>query len=91
MNSAAALPLAGGSISPRAFRTIVEVVHSYCGIALGPDKQNLVANRLRKRLVVLGLRTYDDYCDGTGNQNSVFHEISLSLSVNSERPRPRHL
>ncbi len=63
MNTAAALPLAGGSISPRAFRTIVEVVHSYCGIALGPDKQNLVANRLRKRLVVLGLRTYDDYCD----------------------------
>jgi len=63
VNSAAALPLAGGSISARAFRTLVEVVHSYCGIALGPDKQNLVANRLRKRLMVLGLQTYDDYCD----------------------------
>lgn len=63
MNSAAALPLAGGSISARAFRTLVEVVHGYCGIALGPDKQNLVANRLRKRLNTLGLRTYDEYCD----------------------------
>ncbi len=51
-----------GGISTRAFRTLTSIVHSYCGIALGPDKQALVANRLRKRLLALGLESYEDYC-----------------------------
>lgn len=56
-------PLAGSTISARAFRTLAGVVHGYCGIALGDDKQHLVANRLRRRLTVLGLETYDEYCE----------------------------
>jgi acetylornithine deacetylase/succinyl-diaminopimelate desuccinylase-like protein len=35
---------AGGTvISARAFRTLAGIVHAYCGVALGPDKHNLVA------------------------------------------------
>lgn len=55
---------AGGTvISARAFRTLAGIVHAYCGVALGPDKHNLVANRLRRRLQALGLASYDEYCD----------------------------
>ena len=53
---------AGSRISPGAFRALANIVHDYCGIALGPEKQELVATRLRKRLNELGLATYDDYC-----------------------------
>lgn len=56
-------PVAGSGISARAFKTLAGVVHGYCGIALGDDKHNLVANRLRRRLTALGLGTYDEYCE----------------------------
>ena len=58
----AILPLSGG-ISPRAFRTLAARVHAYCGIALSPEKHTLVANRLRKRVLELGLASYDEYCE----------------------------
>ncbi len=63
---AAAAPapvVAGGAISARAFRTLAGIVHAYCGVALGEDKHNLVANRLRRRLQTLGLGSYDEYCE----------------------------
>jgi chemotaxis protein methyltransferase CheR len=62
MDTARVTSEAGAGISLRAFRTLTGIVHGYCGIALGPDKQALVANRLRKRLSVLGLESYEDYC-----------------------------
>ncbi|MEY4376021.1 MAG: Chemotaxis protein methyltransferase CheR [Pseudomonadota bacterium] len=63
MNIVGANPVAGSGISARAFRTLAGVVHGYCGIALGDDKHNLVANRLRRRLTTLGLSSYDEYCE----------------------------
>ena len=56
-------PGLSGGLSPRAFRTLAARVHAYCGIALSPEKQTLVANRLRKRVLELGLPSYDDYCE----------------------------
>jgi len=55
-------PAAGG-LTPRALRVLAGLVHSYSGILLGPDKQMLVSNRLRKRLAELGLESYDAYCE----------------------------
>lgn len=50
-------------ISQRAYAYLAELVYRYSRIVLGPNKQQLVTSRLRKRRVELGLRTFDQYCD----------------------------
>ena len=41
---------------------LAALVYQHSHIRLGPDKQPMLANRLRKRLRALGLVSYDDYC-----------------------------
>src|SRR5436190_21366301 len=50
------------TLSAEAYRTLVALVYQHSHIRLGPDKQPMLANRLRKRLRTLGLVSYDDYC-----------------------------
>ena len=50
------------SFSGKAYRILIELVYEHSRIRLGADKQMLLANRLRKRLRVLGLESYDEYC-----------------------------
>jgi chemotaxis protein methyltransferase CheR len=50
------------ALSAGAYRTLVALVYQHSHIRLGPDKQPMLANRLRKRLRALGLVSYDDYC-----------------------------
>jgi len=50
------------TLSTEAYRTLVDLVYQHSRICLGPDKQPMLANRLRKRLRALGLVSYDDYC-----------------------------
>lgn len=50
------------SLSAEAYETFATLVYRHSRIRLGPDKQPMVANRLRKRLRALGLRSYDEYC-----------------------------
>jgi chemotaxis protein methyltransferase CheR len=60
------LPLMDASfkatLSAEAYRTLVSLVYQHSRIRLGPDKQPMLINRLRKRLRVLGLASYDEYC-----------------------------
>ena len=49
-------------LSAEAYRTLVALVYQHSHIRLGPDKQSMLANRLRKRLRALGLDSYDAYC-----------------------------
>ena len=49
-------------LSAEAYRTLAALVYQHSRIRLGPDKQPMLANRLRKRLRALGLLSYDDYC-----------------------------
>lgn len=44
------------------FRHIAHTLHSHAGIALNEGKAALVYSRLAKRLRVLGLRSFRDYC-----------------------------
>ena len=44
------------------FRHIAQTLHAYAGIALSEGKAALVYSRLAKRLRVLGLRSFRDYC-----------------------------
>ena len=50
------------TLSAEAYRTLAALVYQHSRIRLGPDKQPMLANRLRKRLRALGLTSYDDYC-----------------------------
>lgn len=50
------------TLSTEAYRTLADLVYQHSRIRLGPDKQFMLANRLRKRLRTLGLVSYDDYC-----------------------------
>jgi chemotaxis protein methyltransferase CheR len=50
------------SFSGKAYRILIDLVYEHSRIRLGADKQMLLANRLQKRLRVLGLESYDDYC-----------------------------
>jgi len=55
-------PVQQAAFSAEAYRTIVDLVYEHSRIKLGDDKETLLANRLGKRLRVLGLGSYDDYC-----------------------------
>ena len=50
------------SFSRKAYRILIDLVYEHSHIRLGADKQMLLANRLQKRLRVLGLGSYDEYC-----------------------------
>jgi chemotaxis protein methyltransferase CheR len=50
-------------LSTKDFNTIAKIIHDEAGIALGNNKGHLVYSRLAKRLRVLGLRSFEDYCD----------------------------
>jgi chemotaxis protein methyltransferase CheR len=49
-------------LSGKTFQILSDLVYQHSRIRLGPDKQALVANRLRKRLNTLNLESYEDYC-----------------------------
>jgi chemotaxis protein methyltransferase CheR len=49
-------------LSAGAYQTLANLVYQHSRIWLGPDKQPMLANRLRRRLRALGLACYDDYC-----------------------------
>ncbi len=57
------LPSSRSTLSAEAYRTLVALVYQHSRIRLGPDRQPMLANRLRKRLQALGLASYDDYCE----------------------------
>jgi chemotaxis protein methyltransferase CheR len=50
------------TLSAAAYRTLADLIYQHSRIRLGPEKQPMLANRLRKRLRSLGLTTYDEYC-----------------------------
>ena len=74
-------------LSPKAYRTIVDLVYQHSRIRLGYDKQTLLANRLRKRLLQLSITSYDEYChrlEAPGAQGEVEHLVDL-ISTNHTR------
>jgi chemotaxis protein methyltransferase CheR len=56
-------PVRQAAFSAKAYRTIVNLVYEHSRIKLGDDKETLLTNRLGKRLRILGLSSYDDYCE----------------------------
>ena len=74
-------------LSARAYRTIVDLVYEHSRIKLGDDKQTLLSNRLRKRLLELNIPSYDQYCsllETLGAQDEIEHLVDL-ISTNHTR------
>jgi chemotaxis protein methyltransferase CheR len=49
------------SLSDHAYQLLVSLVYKHSRIRIGPDKQMMLANRLRKRVRMLGLDSLEDY------------------------------
>lgn len=62
LGSVATQRLFSTDLSARNAQMLVDLVYQHSRIRLGPDKQLMLTNRLRRRLRSLGLNSYDDYC-----------------------------
>lgn len=72
-------------LSDKEFYRLRDVVYRQCGINLTIGKRILLESRLRKRIAVLGLSNYNDYCDyllkAPGNQQEIVEMID-AVSTN---------
>ena len=64
------------------FRTLTRLAYEYAGIALSESKQNLVYSRLSRRLRVLKLESFRDYCDYLVENLSEIENFINSISTN---------
>lgn len=67
------------SFSEKDFERVRKVVYAHAGIHLAESKQNLVYNRLARRLRTLGIanfQSYLDYVEGDGQETEFTHLIN---------------
>lgn len=75
------------TLSAETYRTLAALVYQHSHIRLGPDKQPMLANRLRKRLRALGLVSYNEYCavlQSAQGPDEIEHLVDL-ISTNHTR------
>jgi chemotaxis protein methyltransferase CheR len=76
------------------FGQIVKILHSYAGISLNEGKAALVYSRLAKRLRILGLQSFRDYCtlvqgvDGVDERQAM--TAALTTNVTRFFREPHH-
>lgn len=61
------------------FDRVRRIVYAHAGIALADSKQNLIYNRLSRRLRVLGFDSFDaylSYVEGAGHDEEFTHLIN---------------
>lgn len=65
------------------FKKIKSLAYKITGISLSDHKQNMIYGRLARRLRVLGLKRFGDYCQllESGNENEL-HEFVNSITTN---------
>ncbi len=74
------LPALPPSLSAENARMLVDLVYRHSRIRLGPEKQLMLTNRLRKRLHSLGLTSYEQYC-GLLRSNQGREEIEQLIDL----------
>jgi chemotaxis protein methyltransferase CheR len=69
------------------FRNIAAMLHADAGIALVEAKANLVYSRLAKRLRILGIGSFKDYCELVAGRDGVEErqQMLVSLTTNVTR------
>lgn len=85
-NDAVPIPGAEFAFTWAEFRQIAELVHSESGIVLPEGKVNLVYSRLAKRLRLIGLRSFRDYCalvqssDGIDERQAMISAMTTNVT-----------
>jgi chemotaxis protein methyltransferase CheR len=69
------------------FRQIAEILHSYAGIALAEGKAALVYSRLAKRLRLLGMRSFREYCALVENVKEVDERQAMMAALTTNVTR----
>ncbi|MBI5740179.1 MAG: protein-glutamate O-methyltransferase [Nitrospirae bacterium] len=82
-------------LSEKDFRRLSGFIHNECGIKMPEAKKVLLESRLRKRLRVLGMRSYSEYCDylfsPEGTNSELVHMIDVVTTNKTDFFRePRH-
>ncbi len=82
-------------INDRDFARLSSFIHSGYGIKMPEGKRVLLEARLRKRLRVLGMHSYTEYCDylfsPEGAQNELIHMIDVVTTNKTDFFRePKH-
>lgn len=68
-------------LSPKNFRRMADFIHSYSGIKMPPAKQTMLEGRLRRRLRVTGMPSFDAYCDYLFNGGGLETESIYLIDV----------
>ncbi|MGA1830980.1 CheR family methyltransferase [Rhizobium wenxiniae] len=61
-------------LSKRNFEALSKFIYSYSGIKMPLSKSTMLEGRLRRRLRVTGIATFDDYCDYLFNHDGIERE-----------------
>jgi chemotaxis protein methyltransferase CheR len=77
-----AAPVREFAFSEADFKTLKQLAYDYAGIALSESKQNLIYSRLSRRLRVLKLSSFRDYCEYIGSHPSEVENFINSISTN---------
>ncbi len=68
-------------LSKRDFEALSKFIYSYSGIKMPLSKSTMLEGRLRRRLRVTGIATFDDYCDYLFNQGGIEREAIHLIDV----------
>jgi chemotaxis protein methyltransferase CheR len=83
------------TLSDREFQRLSEFIYGECGIKMPNEKKTMLEARLQKRLRILGLRSFREYCDylfsPSGMENELVHMIDVVTTNKTDFYRePRH-
>jgi chemotaxis protein methyltransferase CheR len=70
------------AVSEADFQRLAKLAYEYAGVSLSESKQNLIYSRLSRRLRVLKLETFRDYCEYLDTTPSEVENFINSLSTN---------
>jgi chemotaxis protein methyltransferase CheR len=68
-------------LSKRNFDALSKFIYSYSGIKMPVNKTTMLEGRLRRRLRVTGIATFDAYCDYLFNQGGIDSEAIYLIDV----------
>jgi chemotaxis protein methyltransferase CheR len=74
-------------LSTTDFNTIAKIIHAEAGIALGDNKGQLVYSRLAKRLRLLGLASFHDYCNVITSEDGAVERQAMIAALTTNVTR----
>ncbi len=70
-----------GILSQRDFLRLSRFIHEECGIKMPESKKVMLEARFQKRLRILGMKTFGDYCDYLFSPEGMEHELHQMIDA----------